>query len=203
MEENFSDEVEFLDPYHNKALEFQVLFPDLVFPCHGYISNWSALTALDPDAILVTSLYIRLQIWRPSMDQPDAYVLVDSYEKVYNGPVYPNFNNTRNLYKLKEGPPNLYFKQNDTIGFFIYYQIFGETLTPLSITFRNATAQETNAPHGGVSRMYVKNSTAEKFGSGDQRQPCSVSRCAEKTTIYSAVVPQLQINYGWSLILSL
>lgn len=205
-EENFSDNgVNFFDTNMDKRLDFQVLLPDFEFDCYGYISNWSALTVLHPGLVGYAPAYARLQIWRPSIDQPDMYTLVDSTEIILTERNLPNrqipdSESELKLYNLKEGPDKeadrLYFKPHDIVGFFVYQYDYNALRIPLSITFRNPTAQEASATHGVVSRMYVQNATADYKLSGDLRQPCSASKCAEKTTIYGVVVPQLQINYG-------
>ena len=207
-EAGFSDSgARFFDVYDtNRETGYQVLLPDLKFDCHGYISNWSALTVLDSRVIAIVTSFTELQLWRPTVDDPDVYTLVDSKTNMFPGPP----SNPRNqpddasspvkLYTFEEfagsNDTRLYFQPSDIVGLFLHS--FEDLRMPLGVTFRNATALEASAPNGRVSRLYVVpfQKSTPLCTSSACKPLCGVSKCDNSTKIYDAVVPQLKINYG-------
>ena len=166
---------------------FQVIIPEMRFNCHGYITNWTALTVAKPTFKSLTH-QLHFQIWR-RIGEGRYQRIDDERIRVPNvdggmedeGNVFFQFEN-----KAEEGNNRMYFQPGDILGYYIKTSV--PTVQLLSIVFRNATPSDDPSV---VVDMYSYHISAD----GEQ-QLCEISTCGENITRYPNVVPQISVNFG-------
>ena len=173
----------------------QVIIPEMKFNCHGYITSWSALTALNSNfEILVHHIYF--QIWRPIPEgkyqfvgedyllftSPEIQGNVDTESPTEEDIGFFQFENKIGV-ELENRTSRVYFRPNDVLGYFIRTE---GSIIPLSIVFRNATSSDDAST---VVHLF-------SYAYSSNQQFCEASTCGEAVVSHLDVVPQISVNFS-------
>ena len=203
---NFSDEgVDFALPPVEGGSQgspgYQVIIPEMEFKCHGYISSWSGMAAVEarfikPTSPITLSHQIYFQLWRPvgvgryeRVD--DDYLKFSALEidsrvsltiSMQEDIAYLNFTG-----KVGESESRTYFQPGDVLGYFFPSTVGSadRATPPVSVTFRNTVSSDEQ--------------TVDVYIVPSEEQLCEISLCGESLNITHAVVPQISVSYGENL----
>lgn len=189
--QSLNDGYSFLSPNSINDQGHQIIFTGAQFDCHGYVSNWTALTALDNRYIKLSHV-IYFQVWRRMGDT--AYRLVGSdklsftEEELRNGvlTLQHDDSNIRYFYfngKSSSGAQHspIHFQPGDLIGCYIpplYMTLF----PPLNVVYTGANYT------GTIGDMLVSYTSSPKS--------CQVVDCGDSVDRTVGVVPQINVGYG-------
>ena len=187
-----TDGVEYLLP-QAPALGYQAIVPGMRFNCHGYVTDWSALFALDTRFASTTSVilthHMYFQLWRPVVTEresryervDDDYIQLSSNAQELTDierPADLNIGFLRIQARVGETESRMYFRPGDVVGFFMPNFT---SIAPLGVTFRRAT---------------TNNASVDMYSYRSNSQLCEVSECGRNVTVHSPVLPQISVNYG-------
>ena len=186
--------VEYLLPAAGLTMGYQAIIPGMRFDCHGYVTNWSALFALDGRFVgqFTLSHQMYFQLWRPVVREreltyervDDDYILLSSNSQELEDvdTSAPDPNSETVFLQLQSRPgeteSRMYFEPGDVIGFFVPQFT---SIAPLGVTFRQTAAS---------------NASTNIYSYKSDEQLCQLSECGEGVTVHGTVVPQISVNYG-------
>lgn len=133
----------------------QVIVPEMRFDCAGFVTGWSAHTAIltAPNFLDLLTHIITFQVWRPD-SSGDSYQLVGSNQISFGATgMELNRNNITALpgrddmafftfNKVVEQSEQIYFLPGDVVGWFIPFRTINSPLSPL---YRVATPEDNDA----------------------------------------------------------
>ena len=192
-----NEAIDYQLPNRTDFVGYLVIAPQLKFDCHGYISQWYALTNFNTEDGALDALYhdITFQLWRPSTEDNRVYSFVGSNVAQFIG------NEIRDgrtiledgtlFFSLTSTPPTqerLQFQPGDVIGWYIHTGL--QSLDqPLTVVYRHATSNE-NAVDLFSTEISDSNNAATP-------PPCDVAIvCSSQTTHIPSVIPYVTVEYG-------
>lgn len=184
--------IDYLLPRSGPSMGYQAIIPAMRFDCHGYITNWSALFALDTRFTGVSPLshHMYFQLWRPVVSEREfTYKRVDDDYILFSPKAQelaniesdsvddPHIGFLQMHPRSGETESRMYFQPGDVVGFFV--PVFS-SFAPLGVTFRRAAA-------GNASSVDI-------YSYKSDVQLCEMSECGQNVSEH--VLPQISVNYG-------